>query len=113
VVHVEASVGARNLIGVFALLSLCACEGPRPEMREMRAEPDARDPSRQWVEVLVANAGSGDGEARLVVRVRGTENYQGERKVDLEPHESVRVRLPLPRGTPGSKLEATVEYPPR
>jgi hypothetical protein len=94
-------VGTRHLIAALALLALCACEGPRPEVREVRALGDGS------VDVLVENEGAGEGEARVLVQAG---DYQARESVDLKPHQSLRVRVHLPPTEAAPRAE--VRYPP-
>ena len=109
-------MGAGNMkkimMGLFLLCS--ACFGPKPEVRDQKFQISKQDPGAYEVQILVENMSSGEGDAKVKVRLIDTKtqiSYRQEKSLELKAHEKSNVIL-LVRAPEGSyELQSEAEYP--
>ncbi len=97
------------LVVVGTVLWVRGCSGPRPEIVSARM----RGPV---AEVVVRNAGWGEGVVQVDFRVRprgGAAPSLRSEKATLRPHETARVEVRIEGARGDEQVEAEVDYPPR
>ena len=93
-----------TMISMTSMMGVAACSGPRPEVEAVRLAPAPGRAGSYLVEVSVRNRSGGEGEAKLVVRLRDPRTGEvfdgGSVSVDLSPHESARrvIEVRAPQG---------------
>lgn len=94
---------------VCAVLFVRACSGPRPELVSARMRGAV-------LEIVVRNAGFGEGQiqldSRLYPRAGGAPMLRSE-KATLRPRETARIEQRIDGARGDERVEVEIDYPPR
>ncbi|HZX96326.1 MAG TPA: hypothetical protein VFE90_17525 [Myxococcales bacterium] len=97
------------LVLIGGALFVRACSGPRPELVSARMRGAA-------VEIVVRNAGFGEGQVQLDLRLyprAGGPPLLRSEKATLRPHETARIEHKVEGARGDERVEVEIDYPPR
>jgi hypothetical protein len=106
----------RCALPLLLVLGLGGCFGPKPAVVSHELHPPDTPGGPYTMLVTIRNTGGGKGQAevqaRLIVAATGETAAEADQTVDLQPHETVHLLLPLQPSLPGpynDRVEA--QYP--
>lgn len=103
------------ITGMVTLGWIRFCSGPAPEVTHAELRPPGAPGQPYVVTVEVKNRGFGEGEAAVIIHLKDGKAgvYTSRQNVDLDPHQTRQLAVPMyaPEGSTLSDVKA--EYPPR
>jgi hypothetical protein len=106
---IRAALGTVAALAVCAALFVRGCSGPRPELVSARMRGTV-------LEIVVRNAGSGEGQVQLDSRIHprgGGAPILRTEKASLRPRETAHIEEKIDGARGDERVEVELDYPPR
>jgi hypothetical protein len=106
---IRAALAIMAAMAVCVVLFVRGCSGPRPELVSARMRGAV-------LEIVVRNAGFGEGQVQLDTRLYprgGGAPILRSEKATLRPRETARVEQRIDGARGDERVEVEIDYPPR